>query len=110
MRSSRLTTAFGGVMIVGSVPCTLAGFLIWHLTVTLQEGRAAGQDLGFDVIGVLMMMYVAFLMALGTCVAGLLYFCFAVLKAKIVLKGWHRFAIGYSLTQVAVAVAYLATQ
>lgn len=96
-------------MIVGSVPCTLASILFWHLTVALQEGRAAGRDVGFDVIGVGMMMYFAFLIALITCVAGLLYFAFTVLERKVALKAWQRFAIGYSLTQVTIAVIYLAT-
>ncbi len=110
MRSSKFPTVFGIGMIIGSVPCTFTSVLLWQLTVRLQEWRAAGRDIGFDVIGVVMMMYFAFLIALGTCVAGLLYFSFTVLKRKVALKAWHRIAIGYSLTQVTVAVIYLATQ
>lgn len=107
MRSSKIATSFGIGMIAGSIPCTLASFSVWHLTVALEEGRAAGRDVGFDAIGVVMMMYFAFLIALGSCVAGLLYFGFAVLKRKIALKAWHKFGIVYSLSQVAVAVTYL---
>jgi hypothetical protein len=110
MRSSKITTTFGIGMIVGSMPCTLVSFLVWHLTVALEEGRAAGRDVGFDVIGVVMMMYFAFLIALGSCVAGLLHFGFAVLQRKVPLKAWHRFGIVYSLSQVTVAVIYLLTR
>jgi hypothetical protein len=97
-------------MIIGGVPCTLSGLLLWYLTIAIQEGRAAGQDVQFDVIGILMMTYSAFLIALGTCVVGLLYFSFRVLRKKQALKPWHRFAIAYSLTQVTIAIAYLAPQ
>jgi hypothetical protein len=52
----------------------------------------------------------AFFIALGSCVAGLLYFGYAMLKKKEILRRWHFFAIAYSLTQVTTAVAYLATR
>jgi hypothetical protein len=110
MRSSKMATTFGSVMIVGSLPCTLASFLLLHLTAALKNGRAAERDIGFDVIGVLMMSYFAFLIALGSCVAGLLYFGFAVLKRKVALKAWHWFGIVYSLSQVTIAVIYVSTR
>lgn len=91
-------------MIIGSIPCTLASVLIWLLTVAIEEGRAARQDIGFDVIGVAMMSYFTFLIAVGTCVAGLLYSGYAVLKKKEALKGWHSFGIVYSILQVTIAV------
>ena len=97
-------------MIVGSVPCTLASFLLWHLTMALEKGQAVGQDVGFDVIGVVTVMYAAFLIALGSCLAGLLYFGFTLLKTKLALKTWHKVGILYSLAQVTVAVTYLATR
>lgn len=97
-------------MIAGSIPCTLAGLLIWHLTLALEEGRAAGRDVGFDVIGVVMMSYFAFLLALGSCIAGLLYFGYGLLTRKLALKGWHRFGIVYSSVQVAIALVYLSTR
>ena len=107
MRSSKITTVFGIGMIVGSIPCTLASVLIWHLTVAIEAGRAAGQDVGFDVIGVVMMSYFAFLIALGSCVAGLLYFGYTVLKKEEALKRWHSFGIVYSILQVTIAVVYI---
>jgi hypothetical protein len=110
MRSSKLTTVFGIGMIIGSIPCTLASVLIWHLTVAIEEGRAAGQDVGFDVIGAAMMSYFTFLIAVGSCVAGLLYFAYAVLKKKEALKRWHSFGIVYSILQVTTAVAYMSTR
>jgi len=97
-------------MILGSVPCTIASFLVWHLTIALSEGRAAGRDVGFDVIGVVMAMYLAFLIALATCVAGLFYFGYAVRTGKVALKGWHRFGIVYSLCQVTIAFLYMTTR
>lgn len=109
MRSSKITTLFGVGMIVGSIPCTLASFLVWYLTVAIQEARAAGQNGGFDVIGLLMMSYFAFLIALGSCVAGLLYFGYAMLKKKEALKRWHVFGIAYSLIQITIPIVYIAT-
>jgi hypothetical protein len=110
MRSSKIATTFGIAMIVGSLPCTLVGFLLLHLPAALEAGRVAGRDVGFDAIGVLMMAYFAFLIALGSCVAGLLYFGFAVLKRKDALKAWHWFGIIYSLSQVTIAVIYVSTR
>jgi hypothetical protein len=110
MRSGKFSTLIGIGMIIGGVPCTFVSVLLWQLTLGLQEGRAAGRDVGFDAIGVGFMMYFAFLIALGTCVAGLLYFAYTVLKSKVALKAWHRIAIGYSLIQVTVVVIYLVTQ
>ena len=43
----------------------------------LEEARAAGRDGGFDVLSVGLMSYFAFLIALGSCVVGLLYFGYA---------------------------------
>jgi hypothetical protein len=97
-------------MIVGSIPCTLASVSIWHLTVAIEEGRAVGQDVGFDVIGVAMMSYFTLLIAIGSCVAGLLYSGYAVLKKKEALKRWHCFGIVYSILQVTIAVVYVSTR
>jgi hypothetical protein len=110
MRSSTIATTFGIVMIVGSLPCTFVGFFLLHLPAALEVGRAAGRDVGFDAIGVLMMAYFAFFIALGSCVAGLLYFGFAALKRKVALKAWHVFGIVYSLSQVTIAVIYVSTR
>jgi hypothetical protein len=109
MRSSKVSTLCGVGMIVGSIPCTLASFLVWYLTIAIQEARAAGQTGGFDVIGLLMMSYFAFLIALGSCVVGLLYFGYAMLKEKESLKRWHVFGILYSLIQVTIPLVYVAT-
>lgn len=96
-------------MILGSVPCTLATVLIWHVTLAIEQGRAAGQDVGFDVIGVVMMAYYAFLLALGTCITGLLYFGYAVLKKRVALQAWHSLGILYSVLQVMIAVVYMSS-
>lgn len=107
MKNSKKTTAVGIGMILGTIPCTLAGFLIWYLMSALAEGRAAGQDVGFDVIGIVMMMYFAYLLALGSCITGILYFW---LSRTITLKAWHRFGIIYSLAQVSVATIYMSAR
>lgn len=110
MRASKIPTLVGIMMILGSIPCTLASLLIWRLTVSLAEGRAAGRDVGFDVIGVVMMSYFAFLIALGCCVVGLLYFGYAAVRRKIALKKWHWFSIAYSIIQVTIAFLYMSTR
>ena len=105
-----MASLFGVVMIAGSIPCTLAGVLLWQLTVGLEEGRAAGREVGFDVIGVVMMCYFAFLLALASTLAGLLYFGYVGLKKTVALKAWHWFGIVYSLVQLATAVIYMSTR
>jgi hypothetical protein len=107
MKNSKKTTAVGIGVILGTIPCTLAGFLIWYLMSALAEGRAAGRDVGFDAIGIGMMMYFAYLLALGSCIAGLLYFSLAVRSRTVTLKAWHWFGILYSLAQVSVATIYM---
>lgn len=105
-----MANLFGVVMIVGSIPCTLAGILLWQLTVGIAEGRAAGRDVGFDVIGVVMMCYFAFLVALASTVSGLLYFGYVGVKRTVALKAWHWFGIVYSVLQLAMAVIYMLTR
>lgn len=97
-------------MILGSFPCTLAGVLILYLMASLDEGRAAGREVGFDVIGVLMMTFFAYLIALGSCLAGLLYFGLGVRSGKVVLKGWHWLCLVYPLVQVTAATIYMAAR
>lgn len=110
MKNSNTTTAFGIGMIVGSIPCTLAGVLVLYLMAALEEGRAAGRDVGFDAIGVVMMTYFAYVLALASCIAGLLYFGFAVRNSRVALKAWHWFGIVYSLGQVTIATIYISTR
>lgn len=110
MRRSKITTVFGTGMIAGTIPCTLASCLVWYLTVAIKEARAVGQNTEFPLLSLLLMSSFAFFIALGSCVAGLLYFGYAMLKKKEILRRWHFFAIAYSLTQVTTAVAYLATR
>ena len=111
MRNSKTTNAFGIGMIAGSVPCTLACVMVWRLTVALEEGRAAGRDAGFDAIGVVMMWYVAFLLAVASCAVGLVYFGYwGLLKRKLVLQPWQRLGIAYSIVQLGLVGLYIATR
>jgi hypothetical protein len=111
MRSSKTATVFGIGMIIGSIPCTLVGGLLLHLAKAVEEGRAAGRDVGFDVIGVVMTSYFAFLIALASCVAGLIYFGYSVLlRRNVALQPWHRFAIAYSVIQMVLAALYISTR
>jgi len=104
MRNSKTTNA-------GSVPCTLACVMVWRLTVALEEGRAAGRDAGFDAIGVVMMWYVAFLLAVASCAVGLVYFGYwGLLKRKLVLQPWQRLGIAYSIVQLGLVGLYIATR
>jgi hypothetical protein len=105
MKNSKKTTAVGIGMILGTIPCTLAGFLMWYLTSVLANGQAAGQ--GVDIIGLAMMTYFAYLLALASCIIGVLYFW---LSRSVTLKAWHRFGIIYSLAQVSVATIYMSTR
>ncbi len=105
-----MASLFGAVMIVGSIPCTLAGILLWQLTVGIAEGRAAGRDVGFDVIGVMAMSLFALLLALASTVAGLLYFGYVGVKKTVALKAWHWFGIVYSVLQLAMVVIYMSTR
>lgn len=110
MKNSKTTTALGIGMIVGSIPFTLAGGLVIYLMVVLEEVRAAGRVVGFDAIGVVMMAYFAYLLALGSCIAGLLYFGLGVLSRRISPSRWHWFGIAYSLGQATLATIYIATR
>lgn len=110
MKNSKTTTAVGIGVILGSIPCTLAGVLILYLMASLEEGRAAGRDVGFDVIGVLMMTFFAYLIALGSCLAGLLYFVLGVRRRTVVLRAWHWFCLVYALVQVTAATIYIAAR
>ncbi|MBZ2208433.1 hypothetical protein [Massilia soli] len=108
MKNSKTTTAIGIGMILGSMPCTLAGVLILYLMASLNEGRAAGRDVAFDVIGVLMMTFFAYLIALVSCLAGLFYFAIGVRNRTVVFSAWHWFCLLYPLVQVTAATIYLA--
>lgn len=78
---------------------------MWYLISVLAKGPAAVQ--GFDAIGIVMMMYFAYLLALGSCITGVLYFW---LSRTVILEAWHRFAIIYSLAQVLVATIYMSAR
>lgn len=101
MNNSKTSTAFGIGMILGGIPCTLAGVLILHLI--------AGRHAQFDVIGIVMMTFLAYMLAVGTCVAGLLYFSIAAQKKSVALRTWHWFAFVYSFSQVMIATIYITT-
>lgn len=111
MRSSKTTTVFGVGMIAGGIPYTLVGGLLLHLAKAVEEGRAAGRDVGFDVIGVVMTSYIAFLIASASCIAGLVYFGYSVLFGRnVALQPWHRFAIAYSVIQMVLAALYISNR
>jgi hypothetical protein len=82
--------------------------MIIYLMGSLEEGRAAGRDVGFDVIGVVMMTFLTYLIALGSCLAGLLYFVLGVRSGSVALKAWHWFCLVYPLGQITAATIYLA--
>jgi hypothetical protein len=50
------------------------------------------------------------LIALGSCLAGLLYFSLGVRSGSITLKTWHWFCLAYPLSQVTAAAIYVAAQ
>jgi hypothetical protein len=108
MKNSTTTTTVGIGMICGSIPCTLAGVMIIYLMGSLEEGRAAGRDVGFDVIGVVMMTLLTYLIALGSFLAGLLYFVLGVRSGSVAPKAWHWFCLVYPLGQITAATIYLA--
>jgi hypothetical protein len=78
---------------------------MWYLTSVLANDQAAGQ--GVEIISLVMMMYFAYMLALGSCLIGVLYFW---LSRLVTLKAWHRFGIIYSLAQVSVATIYMSTR
>lgn len=105
MRSGRMATIFGIGMIAGSVPCTLAILLFLHI----MAAREAGQPAGGDALGLMMVSLVAYAIALLSVVSGIVYFGFASLKSKLVLRAWHWFGIVYSLSQVTIPVVYFSS-
>ena len=106
MRSSKTSTAFGIVMIAGSIPCTLAILFFFQLI----AARDAGHPASGDGIGLMMMSLMAYAIALLSFVSGSVYFGFAVFKRKHVLRTWHWFGIGYSLSQVTIPIVYFSTR
>lgn len=105
MRSGKMATIFGTGMIAGSVPCTLAILLFAQL----MAARKAGHPAGGDALGLMMISLLAYGIALLSFVSGIIYFGFAVLKNKLVLRTWHWFAIVYSFSQITIPVIYFST-
>lgn len=110
MKNSKTTTTVSIGMVFGSIPCTIAGIMILYLMASVEEGRAAGRDVGFDVIGVLMMTLLTYLIALGSCLVGLLYFSLGIRSGRVAVKAWHWFCIVYPLGQVTAVTIYMAAQ
>jgi hypothetical protein len=89
-------------MIAGSVPCTLAILVLAQF----MAARNAGHPAGGDAIGLMMISLVAYAIAVLSFVFGMIYFGYAVLKNKLVLRPRHWFGIVCSLSQITIPTAY----
>lgn len=74
-----------------------------------MAAREAGHPAGGDAIGLMMISLLAYAIALLSFLTGLIYFGFAVLKNKLVLRVWHWIGIVYSLIQITIPIIYFAT-
>ena len=106
MRSSKAATVFGIGMVVGSTPCTLAILLF----LSLLAARKVGQPAGGDALGLMMISFMAYAIALLSFIAGLIYFSFVVVRKRLILGPLHWFCIAYSFTHVIGPVVYFSTK
>lgn len=106
MRSNRVASTFGILMLIGSAPWVLAIATVIQTMIAHDEGESSGGN----ALGLIMMSMTAYGIALVSCFAGIIYFAYAALRKKAFPKIWHWVTIGYSICLLIIPIIYFIFQ
>lgn len=97
---------FGLGMFVGGLPLTFSVLCITFLSATHDAREAVGHSSVGDALGLMMMSFLAYAVALLSCLVGVSYFIYKVIKHNGFPSRWQSLSLLYSCVQIIVPFVY----